>query len=159
MCLVTQSCPTLCDPMDCILPGSSVHGGSPGKATGVGCHALLQRSFSTQGSNSSLLRLLHWQAGTLPLASPGKLYCCSSSHYQFPNSQITSLTTLPNLPSHSSLEISRGLVHWIALVPSISLYLYQETVVFYQRANQCTCTVHYVTAFNYILYKPMKPWV
>ena len=25
-CLVTQSCPTLCDPMDCSPPGSSVHG-------------------------------------------------------------------------------------------------------------------------------------
>ena len=24
--LVAQSCPTLCDPMDCIPPGSSVHG-------------------------------------------------------------------------------------------------------------------------------------
>ena len=24
--LVTQSCSTLCDPMDCSLPGSSVHG-------------------------------------------------------------------------------------------------------------------------------------
>ena len=24
--LVTQSCPTLCDPMDCSSPGSSVHG-------------------------------------------------------------------------------------------------------------------------------------
>ena len=23
---VSQSCPTLCDPMDCSLPGSSVHG-------------------------------------------------------------------------------------------------------------------------------------
>ena len=36
-----QSCLTLCDPMDCSLPGSSVHGDSPGKHTGVGCHALL----------------------------------------------------------------------------------------------------------------------
>ena len=26
LCLVAQSCPTLCDPMDCSLPGSSVHG-------------------------------------------------------------------------------------------------------------------------------------
>ena len=26
MCEVTQSCPTLCDPMDCSLPGSSAHG-------------------------------------------------------------------------------------------------------------------------------------
>ena len=27
---VLQSCPTLCDPMDCSPPGSSVHGDSPG---------------------------------------------------------------------------------------------------------------------------------
>ena len=37
-----QSCPTLCDPMDYSPPGSSVHGDSPGKNTGVGCHVLLQ---------------------------------------------------------------------------------------------------------------------
>ena len=36
---VAQSCLTLCDPMDCSPPGSSVHGNSPGKNTGVGCHA------------------------------------------------------------------------------------------------------------------------
>ena len=52
--LVTQSCPTLCSPMDCSPPGSSVHGDSPGKNTGVGSHALLQGIFSTQGSNSGL---------------------------------------------------------------------------------------------------------
>ena len=39
--LVTQLCLTLCDPMDCGPPGSSVHGDSPGKNIGVGCHALL----------------------------------------------------------------------------------------------------------------------
>ena len=33
--LVTQSCLTLCDPMDCSPSGSSVHGDSPGKNTGV----------------------------------------------------------------------------------------------------------------------------
>ena len=38
---VTQSCPTVSDPMDCSLPGSSVHGIFPGKSTGVGCHCLL----------------------------------------------------------------------------------------------------------------------
>ena len=42
LCLLAQSCPILCDPMDCNLPSSSVHGDSPGKNTGVGCHALLQ---------------------------------------------------------------------------------------------------------------------
>ena len=46
--LVTHSCPTLCDPMDHSPPGSSVHGDSPGKTTGVGCHALLQGLFPTQ---------------------------------------------------------------------------------------------------------------
>ena len=35
---VTQSCPTLCDPMECSPPGPSVHG----KSTGVGCHCLLR---------------------------------------------------------------------------------------------------------------------
>ena len=53
-CLVTQSCLTLCDPMDCSPPGSSVHGDSPGKNTGVGCHALLQGIFPAQGSNPGL---------------------------------------------------------------------------------------------------------
>ena len=36
LCLFTQLCPTLCDPVDCSPPGSSVHGDSPGKNTGVG---------------------------------------------------------------------------------------------------------------------------
>jgi len=49
LCLVPQSCPTLCSPMDCCPPGSSVL--CPGKNTGVGCHALLQGIFPTQGSN------------------------------------------------------------------------------------------------------------
>ena len=40
--------------LDCSPPGSSVHGNSPGKNTGVGCHALLQGIFPAQGSNLSL---------------------------------------------------------------------------------------------------------
>ena len=45
---------------------------SPGTNTGVGCHALLQGIFLTQGSNRSLLHLLHRQVGSLPLVPPGK---------------------------------------------------------------------------------------
>ena len=44
---------------------------SPGQNAGVGSLSLLQVIFPTQGSNPSLL---HWQAGSLPLASPGKPY-------------------------------------------------------------------------------------
>ena len=54
LCLVTQSCPTLCDLMDGSPPGSPVHGDSPGKNTRVGCHALLQGVFPTQGWNPGL---------------------------------------------------------------------------------------------------------
>ena len=50
--LVTQSCPTLCGPMDCDRPDSSVLGDSPGKDTEVGCHILSQGIFPVQGSNS-----------------------------------------------------------------------------------------------------------
>jgi len=40
--------------MDCSPLVSSVHGDSPGKNTGVGCHALLQGSFLTQRLNPHL---------------------------------------------------------------------------------------------------------
>ena len=59
-----QSCPALCNPMDWGPPGSSVHRNSPGKNTGVGCQALLQRIFLMQGLNPHLLCLLHWQTGS-----------------------------------------------------------------------------------------------
>ena len=52
-CLVTQLCLTLW-PHNCNPPGSSVHGDSPGKNTRVGCHALLQGIFPTQGWNPGL---------------------------------------------------------------------------------------------------------
>ena len=55
LCLAAQSCLTLCSPMNCSPPGSSVHGDSPGKNTGVSCHALLQEIFPIQGSNPGLL--------------------------------------------------------------------------------------------------------
>ena len=54
LCSVTQLCLTLCNPMDCSLPGSSVHGDSPGKNNGVGCHAFLQGIFPNQGLNPGL---------------------------------------------------------------------------------------------------------
>ena len=55
LCLVIQLCPTLCNPTDYNTPGSSGHGDSLGKKTGVSCHALLPRIFPTQGSNPGLL--------------------------------------------------------------------------------------------------------
>ena len=65
-----QLCLTLYDPMDCSLPGSSVCGDSPGKNTGVGCHALLQGIFPTQGSNLSLTHCMQILYRLSPQGSP-----------------------------------------------------------------------------------------
>ena len=62
-CLVTRSCLTLCDSIDCSPQGFSVHEDSPGKNTGVGCHALLQGIFPTQELNQGplLCRQIRYQ--------------------------------------------------------------------------------------------------
>ena len=59
---------TFCDPMDCSLPGSSVHELFPGKNTRASCHFLLWGILPTQGSNP---HLLHWQVDSLPLSHLG----------------------------------------------------------------------------------------
>ena len=58
-CTLSRFSLTLCNPMDCSLPGSSVHVDSLGKNTGVGCNALLQGIFPTKGSNQHLLQVPH----------------------------------------------------------------------------------------------------
>ena len=57
--------------------------GFPGKNTGVGCHSVLQETFPTQGTNSYLLCLLHWQA-----------YSLLQSHLGNPPAQIFGVNTL-----------------------------------------------------------------
>ena len=73
-CVPVQSCLTLCDPMDCSPPGSSVHGLFQARKklsatfSGVVCHFLLRGIFLTQGWNPCLL---HWQVDSLPLSNLG----------------------------------------------------------------------------------------
>ena len=69
---VTQSCPTLCDRMDCTLPGSSVHGILQARILEWVVIPFFRGIFPTQRSDPHLLRLLHWHAGSLPLAPHGK---------------------------------------------------------------------------------------
>ena len=67
-----QSCLTLCHPMDlaCQAPLESVEFSR--QEYWSGCHALLQGTLLTQGSNLHLLNLLHWQVGSLAQLPPGK---------------------------------------------------------------------------------------
>ena len=76
LCLVVQLCPTLCNPIDYSLPDSSVHGDSPGKNTGVGCHAFLQGISPTQGSNPGLP---HYRQILYQLSHQGSPIMCISS--------------------------------------------------------------------------------
>ena len=64
-------CLTLCDTMDCSPPGSSVLGILQARILEwVGCHALPQGIFLTQGLNPHFL--MHWHAGSLPPMPPRK---------------------------------------------------------------------------------------
>ena len=72
ICLVAQSCPILCDTMDCSPTSSSVRGISEAKNTGAGCHFLPHGIFPTQGSNRCLLYHLHCWHLLLPSEPPGK---------------------------------------------------------------------------------------
>ena len=66
MCLVTQSYPTLCDPMDCSMPGLW---GFSRQNSGVGCHALLQGNLPNPGIKARSPTL---QVDSLPSEPWGK---------------------------------------------------------------------------------------
>ena len=117
-----QSCLTLWDPMDYSPPGSSVHGDSPGKNTGVDCHFLLQGIFPTQGSNLLLLGLLHWQ-DSLPRSQPGKpsTVCRSMLISQFvPPSSLPTVSTSPFSASASPFLPCR----WVRQYPFYRCHIY-----------------------------------
>ena len=76
---------------------------SPGKNAGVDCYALLQGIFPTQGWNLSLLCLLHWQSGSLPLAPPACRHRLSGSNNVGPDVSETPPRTLPE-QDHGILE-------------------------------------------------------
>ena len=120
LCLVTQSCPALCDPMDCSPPGSSVHGDSPGKNTGVGCHALLQGILSTQGSNPGLT---HFEQILYRLSHQGSPYRSTNCFlmWQHIGSEICTYTVTlppgvpPGEPLHLGVRNQVKWCHWIVV--------------------------------------------
>ena len=86
----------------------------------MGCHFLLQGIFPTQGSN---LRLLYWQANSLPLSHLRslKLTCCSVA-------LVVQLFATPWIPPHQASllhcfpEFAQTHVHW-SMMPSNHLIL------------------------------------
>ena len=86
-----QLCLTLCNPTDCSPPDSAVHEDSPGKNTGVGCHAFLQGIFPTQGWDPRLLCLLHCKQILYLLSHQGSFI----HHHPFNNREISCKVTGP----------------------------------------------------------------
>ena len=70
-CLVAKSCPTLCDPMDCSPPGSSVRGTSQARILEWVAISSSRGIFQTQGSIPGLLLgrqiLYHWATREYPI--------------------------------------------------------------------------------------------
>ena len=80
--LSLQLCLTLGGPMDYSLPGSSVHWISQAGTLEWVAISSSRGSFWDQGLNPGLLHLLHWQAGSLPWARPGKPITGQDGHCQ-----------------------------------------------------------------------------
>ena len=83
---------------------------SSGKNAGVGCHALLQGIFPTHGPN---LRLLHWQAGSLPRAPLG----AHSAAFAIANFSMLSCTSVPSLPYLQLSYSGSGLASVLKIAP------------------------------------------
>ena len=107
LCFIAHLRLTPCNPMDCSLPGSSVHRDSPGKNTGVGCHALFQGIFPTQGSNLGLphcrqiLYCLSHQGSIFMLLPPTQMFldfCCCPVTMLYPAVCDCMDCSVPGLP-------------------------------------------------------------
>ena len=108
LCLVAQSCPALCNSMDRSLPGSSVHEDSSGKNTRVGCHALLQGTFPTQGLNPGLLhcrQILYHLSHPLPSEEIISLFSCPDAWHIWHSPE-----KLPTLYHHLYFQFSYSVV-------------------------------------------------
>ena len=102
VCLVAQSCLTLCNPMDCHATGSSVHGDPLGKNTGVFLEAAMP---SSKGSSQprDLTQVCHTAGDSSPAEPPGKPK----------NTGVDSLSLLQGI--FPTQQLNWGLLHcrWI----------------------------------------------
>ena len=104
---ISQSCQTLCGPMDCSWPGSSAHGIYEVRRLEWGAYS---RGSSRPRDQTSLLCLLHWQVDSLPLTylgNPSKLERKSSNlnpdKVSLPRKGFICKSVFPCWISHQSL--------------------------------------------------------
>ena len=104
--LVTQSCPTLCNPMDYSLPGFSVH--AILQARILECVAMTSsRDLPHPGMEATPVTSLHWQAGSLPLVPAGKHQSLYHLFIDWSNNHLSLHLHLFICPSlHSSIWVA-----------------------------------------------------
>ena len=118
LCLVAQSCPTLCDLRDCNPPGYSVHGFSPGKNPRVSCHALLHGIFPTQELNpvqfgwgqtmvGAVMIMVTSFKRTYVIMSHGSQDCCIQCPWSCGRPLCTQVKL--EIPGHSQANLAQSL--------------------------------------------------
>ena len=139
---VTQSCPTLCDTMDCSQPDSSVCGDSPGKNTGnTSCHAPLQGIFPTQGSNPGLLHcrqvLNHLNHQWSPRILEWVAYPFSRRAFRPRNRTRVSCIAGGFFTSWATWEASYGFLYILFIFFSITVYHRILTIILWYTIRLC----------------------
>ena len=124
--------------MDSSPPGSSVHGDSPGKNTGVGCHVLLQGIFPTQGSNPGLP---YWRQIIYHLSHQGSPTILEWVAYPFSWG-----TSPPRKWASVSCIAGRFFTIWATREAHVYVYVYTYTficvyVYVYVRDREAWCAV------------------
>ena len=97
---LSHLCLILCDTIDCNPPGFSVHGILQARILEWVAMPSSRGVFLTQRSNPHLLRLLYWQAGSLPLVPPGKPQ--GNMSVQFSHSVVFRLLVTPWTAAHQA---------------------------------------------------------
>ena len=152
--------------------------GSLGKNSGVGCHFLHQGIFPTQGLNSSLLCLLHWQEGKSIRNNPdlnnfihsGKLFllhifllvnsicsssCLHSESWSQLNTAISLFHTPTCLPSSKCMDLTFKICD--DSVNFDSLYCHYLSLHRHHLLKNIASTIHLLvascTSLHHIIYK------
>ena len=137
LCLVAQLCLTLCNPVNCSLPGSSVHEDSSGRNTRVGFYALLQGIIRTQGLNPGLS---HRRQILYHLSHQGSPRILEWVAYPFPRGILL------------TQELNWGLLHCRQILYQLS---YQESPLSLIKNKQ---TNTFITAHETLLWSAPTPY-
>ena len=104
--MLIQSCPTLCNPVDCSPPGSSVHGDSPGKNPGK--VAMPSSRGSSWPRDQACISYVSWLRGK---------FFTTSATWEDPNASSFTSTLHHSLsPASSSTGISMMVVSFLPFV-------------------------------------------